>query len=124
MAGNMFNAITETLIRGKDKALSELARFLANRLQLARYGEMIDCRVDTLTKEIHVSLRLNGEQEIIETRILYCLEHDQGKTALVAERIWVSREWVNSLANDLAESRGRRLELPPKIALAAKILRL
>ncbi len=124
MTDTLFGAIAETLIRGKDRALSELARFLANRLQLARYGEMTGFTADTLKKEIHFALRLKGETELIEARITYCLERSGGKTLLTAERIWISREWVNRLFNDMAQSRGRCVELPPGAALAAKILGL
>jgi hypothetical protein len=85
---------------------------------------MTDFSVDSLAKEIRVSLRLRGEPEIIEARIGYCLARSADTTCLVAERIWVSREWVNRLFNDLADAHGRSLALPPGAALAARILGL
>jgi hypothetical protein len=122
MSDGIFENLAEKFIQGKDWALSELVRFLANRLQLAKYGEMTDCSLDTLTKELRFSLKLKGEKEIIEAKVLYSLEHKKERTYLIAQRIWVSREWVGLLLEELIQLHDRRMELPPRIALAAKIL--
>ncbi len=122
MAENILRDIAATLIHGKDRALAVLAKLLANRFAIHRYGEMSNFSLDSLAKEIHAELRLKGEKHPIRIRAFYHLERSEGKQAIVFDTVSTSREWVNLLIGDLTKERSLRAELPPKVALAARVL--
>jgi hypothetical protein len=124
MSDSILGGIGAALIHGKDRALAEMAKFLANRFAIARYGEMSNFRIDSLTKELRLELRLKGEAEPLKLRALYHLEQCGGKRSIVIDRVSTSREWVNLLISDFAKDQPFRAELPPAVALAARILGL
>lgn len=116
--------IAAALFHGKDRAIAELARLLANRFALPRYGEMRDFTIDSTLKEVRAILLLRGEDRPIEIRARYRLEEIEGKRWIVAERVRTSREWMTRLVADRAETHPLRVELPPAAAIMVRILGL
>jgi hypothetical protein len=111
-----------TLADSKDRLISERIKHELNT-QLARYGEVLDVRLNTRERSVQLSIKLKGEPEPITINI--------GKYALIKEdaQLWVtvdsqsieaSREWLTLLLQDQA---GRqRLPIPQKYAWAVEFL--
>jgi hypothetical protein len=114
-----------TLTVAKDHALGEFSRHLANRFALHRFGTMTSLNIDTIKKEVRVSLELKGELAPVEITAAYHIERDErGETTLVADSVSTSREWLSELAQSSLMQQKLRIELPPNAALAARILGL
>jgi hypothetical protein len=111
-----------TLADSKDRLISEGIKHELNT-QLARYGEVLDVRLNTRERSVQLSIKLKGEPEPITVNI--------GKYALIKEdaQLWLtvdsqsieaSREWLTLLLQDQA---GRqRLPIPQKYAWAVEFL--
>jgi hypothetical protein len=111
-----------TLADSKDRLISERIKHELNT-HLARYGEVLDVKLNTRERSVQLSIRLKGEPDPITVNI--------GKYALIKEetQLWVtidsqsieaSREWLTLLLQDQA---GRqRLPIPQKYAWAVEFL--
>lgn len=122
----MPNRLSDTLSAAaaavRDRALAELAEFFANRSPLARYGRVSAVSFDSRAKRLRFDLLLRGEASPIEIRARYRRERTGSASFLVIEEAATSREWADLLFRDLAALHPPRIELPPKIALAARVL--
>jgi hypothetical protein len=94
----------------KDEALGWLVKFILNRWQLERYGKMKTFDIDSTKKELSTSLLLKGEKEPIEAKASYHVEKGDG-LIIVIDKIWVSREWANEVANQISAEQ-RRIPVP------------
>ncbi len=111
-----------TLADSKDRLISERIKPELNT-HLARYGEVLDVKLNTRERSVQLSIRLKGEPDPIIVNI--------GKYALIKEetQLWVtidsqsieaSKEWLTLLLQDQA---GRqRLPIPQKYAWAVEFL--
>jgi hypothetical protein len=111
-----------TLADSKDRLISERIKHELNT-HLARYGEVLDVKLNTRERSVQLSIKLKGEPDPITVKI--------GKYALIKEdaQLWVtvdsqsieaSREWLALLLQDQA---GRqRLPIPQKYAWAVEFL--
>jgi len=111
-----------TLADSKDRLISERIKPELNT-HLARYGEVLDVKLNTRERSVQLSIKLKGEPDPIRVNI--------GKYALIKEetQLWVtidsqsieaSREWLTLLLQDQA---GRqRLPIPQKYAWAVEFL--
>ena len=106
----------------KDRLISERIKQELNT-RIARYGEVLDVKLNTRERSVQLSIKLKGESEPITVNI--------GKYELIKEdtKLWLgvdsqniqaSREWVTLLLQDQA---GRhRLPIPQKYAWAVEFL--
>jgi hypothetical protein len=111
-----------TLAESKDRLISERIKHELNT-HLARYGEVLDVKLNTRERNVQLSIKLKGETDPITVNI--------GKYTLIKEdaQLWVtvdsqsieaSREWLTLLLQDQA---GRqRLPIPQKYAWAVEFL--
>jgi hypothetical protein len=111
-----------TLADSKDRLISERIKHELNT-HLARYGEVLDVKLNTRERSVQLSIKLKGEPDPTTVNI--------GKYALIKEdtRLWVtvdsqsieaSKEWLTLLLQDQA---GRqRLPIPQKYAWAVEFL--
>ena len=111
-----------TLAESKDRLISERIKHELNT-QLARYGEVLDVKLNTREQSVQLCIKLKGEPDPVKVNI--------GKYALIKEdaQLWLtvdsqsieaSREWLTLLLQDQA---GRqRLPIPQKYAWAVEFL--
>lgn len=100
----------------KDSVTSEAARRYANNL-VARYGEVVDLKIDSGEKTVRAVCRLTGEQEPITVTIeSYEVLNVGGKKMLRLGRCRCSRPWLEALLNDFAK--GREVEVPGWASMA------
>jgi hypothetical protein len=111
-----------TLADSKDRLISERIKHELST-HLARYGEVLDVKLNTRERSVQLSIKLKGEPDLTTVNI--------GKYALIKEdtRLWVtvdsqsieaSKEWLTLLLQDQA---GRqRLPIPQKYAWAVEFL--
>ena len=112
----------DSLADSKDRLISERIKQELNT-HLARYGEVLDVKLNTRERSVQLSIKLKGEPDPTTVNI--------GKYELVKEdtKLWVtfhsqsiqaSREWLTLLLQDQA---GRhRLPIPQKYAWAVEFL--
>lgn len=111
-----------SLADSKDRLISERIKQELNT-RIARYGEVLDVKLNTRERSVQLSIKLKGESDPITVNI--------GKYELIKEdtKLWLgvdsqsiqaSREWVTLLLQDQA---GRhRLPIPQKYAWAVEFL--
>jgi hypothetical protein len=111
-----------SLADSKDRLISERIKQELNT-HLARYGEVLDVKLNTRERSVQLSIKLKGEPDPTTVNI--------GKYELIKEdtKLWVtfhsqsiqaSREWLTLLLQDQA---GRqRLPVPQKYAWAVEFL--
>jgi hypothetical protein len=105
-----------TLADSKDRFISARIKQELN-VQLAKYGEILDVKLNTREQSVEISVRLKGEPDPIRIRVgKYSLVKENGELWLTidAQTIESSKEWLTLLLQDQA---GRhRLPIPPKYA--------
>jgi hypothetical protein len=111
-----------SLADSKDRLISERIKQELNT-HLARYGEVLDVKLNTRERSVQLSIKLKGEPEPTTVNI--------GKYELIKEetQLWLkidsqsieaSREWLTLVLQDQA---GRqRLPIPQKYAWAVEFL--
>ena len=111
-----------SLADSKDRLISERIKQELNT-HLARYGDVLDVKLNTRERSVQLSIKLKGEPDPTTVNI--------GKYELIKEdtKLWVtfhsqsiqaSREWLTLLLQDQA---GRhRLPIPQKYAWAVEFL--
>jgi len=111
-----------TLADSKDRLISERIKQELNT-HLARYGEVLDVKLNTRERSVQLTIKLKGELDPIAVNI--------GKYELIKEdtQLWLkidsqsieaSREWLTLVLQDQA---GRqRLPIPQKYAWAVEFL--
>jgi hypothetical protein len=110
------------LAESKDRLIGERIKQELNT-QLARYGEVLDVKLNTRERSVQVSIKLKGEPDPIAVNI--------GKYELIKEdaQLWLtfasqsieaSREWLTLVLQDQAGR--RRLPIPQKYAWAVEFL--
>ena len=111
-----------SLAESKDRLISERIKQELNT-RLARYGEVLDVKLNTRERSVQVSIKLKGEADPITVNIgKYELikEETQLWLSVDSQSIQASREWVTLLLQDQA---GRqRLPVPQKYAWAVEFL--
>ena len=105
----MFNA-------AKDALSSRAAQSWANNL-IARYGKILDLKIDSRRKTVEVSCQLDGESTPIVVRIeKYVVENDGDKKFITASGFTCTRPWLQNLLTDFGHR--QRIELPAWAAAA------
>jgi hypothetical protein len=111
-----------TLADSKDRLISARIKHELN-IQLARYGEVLDVKLNTREQSVEISVRLKGESNPISVRVgKYSLVKENGDLWLTIDSrtIEASREWLTLLLQDQA---GRhRLPVPHKFAALVEFL--
>jgi hypothetical protein len=121
---NLFDHLPagSTLADSKDRLISARIKQELNG-QLARYGEILDVKLNTREQSVEISVRLKGEPDPISIRVgKYSLVKENGELWLTidAQTIETSKEWLTLLLQDHA---GRhRLPIPHKFAWAVEFL--
>jgi hypothetical protein len=111
-----------SLADSKDRLISERIKQELTT-HLARYGEVLDVKLNTRERAVQLSIKLKGEPDPITVNI--------GKYELIKEdtKLWLSvdsqsieasREWLTLLLQDQAGR--RRLPVPQKYAWAVEFL--
>lgn len=104
----MFNA-------AKDALTSRAAQTWANHL-LARYGKVLDVKIDSRRQTGEVSCQLDGEATLITVRLDYKVETESGKKFIRGSNFTCTRPWLQNFLND--HGHRQRVELPPWAAAA------
>ena len=111
-----------TLADSKDRFISARIKQELN-VQLARYGEVLDVRLNTREQSVEIEIRLKGEPDPIKIRVgKYSLVKENAELYLAIDpkTVEASREWLTLLLQDHA---GRqRLPIPQKYAWAVEFL--
>jgi len=121
---NLFDHLPagSSLADSKDRFISARIKQELN-IQLARYGEVLDVKLNTREQSLEISVRLKGESDPISIRVgKYSLVKENGELWLTidAQTIEASKEWLTLLLQDQA---GRhRLPIPHKFAWAVEFL--
>jgi hypothetical protein len=103
------------LSASKDRLVETMAPGVLNSGFLQPYGRVTSFKLNSESRELDVTVELNGEVEPLRVHIQeYELIEEDGKMFLVIHRIVTSRAWLTALVRDLAA--GRKLELPENIA--------
>ena len=111
-----------SLADSKDRLISERIKQELNT-HLARYGEVLDVKLNTRERSVQLSIKLKGEPDPTTVNIgKYELIKEDTKLWLTfdSQSIQASREWLTLLLQDQA---GRhRLPVPQKYAWAVEFL--
>jgi hypothetical protein len=111
-----------TLADSKDRLISERIKHELNT-HLARYGEVLDVKLNTRERSVQLSIKLKGEPDPITVNIgkyAFIKEETQLWLTIDSQSIEASREWLTLLLQDQA---GRqRLAIPQKYAWAVEFL--
>jgi hypothetical protein len=110
------------LADSKDRLISARIKQELN-IQLARYGQVLDVKLNTREQSVELSMALKGESEPITVKIgKYSLtkENDQLWLAVDSQAIEASREWVALLLQD--QARRQKLPIPQKYAWLVEFL--
>ncbi|MBV9877461.1 MAG: hypothetical protein JO025_22220 [Verrucomicrobia bacterium] len=111
-----------SLADSKDRLISERIKQELNT-HVARYGEVLDVKLNTRERSVQLSIKLKGEPDPTTVNIgKYELIKDDTKLWLTfdSQSIQASREWLTLLLQDQA---GRhRLPVPQKYAWAVEFL--
>ena len=106
----------------KDRLISERIKQELNT-HLARYGEVLDVKLNTRERSVQLSIKLKGEPDPTTVKIgKYELIKEDTKLWLTfdSQSIEASKEWLTLLLQDQA---GRqRLPVPQKYASAVEFL--
>ena len=103
------------LSSSKDRLVETMAPGLLNSGFLQPYGRISSFKLNSESRELDVTVELNGEVEPLRVHIQeYELTEEDGKMFLIIRRAVTSRAWLTALVGDLAV--GRKLKLPENIA--------
>ena len=111
-----------SLADSKDRLISARIKQELN-IQLARYGQVLDVKLNTREQSVELSMALKGESDPITVKIgKYSLtkENDQLWLAVDSQAIEASREWVALLLQD--QARRQKLPIPQKYAWLVEFL--
>lgn len=111
-----------TLADSKDRLISERIKQELD-IQLARYGRVLDVKLNTREQSVELSMSLKGEPNPITVKIgKYSLIKESGQLWLTVDSrtIEASREWLTLVLQDQA---GRqRLPIPQKYTWLVEFL--
>ena len=86
--------------KGKDRAVSLGLEKLLQRYA-ERFGKILNLKLDSTSKEIHLEILLKGESEPIRIQLKhYEIIREGDKHCIVAQDIDISREWMKTLAQE------------------------
>ncbi|MBV9671703.1 MAG: hypothetical protein JO076_02615 [Verrucomicrobia bacterium] len=108
--------------KAKDLMISAAVKSRAGA-KLERFGNMLDFKIDTSERTIHLSILLKGEQMPIDFSIRdYEIIEENGSQYLKLDssKIETSREWLTRLVRE--KMIPERIPLPKQIGLIAGIL--
>ncbi|MBN2298746.1 MAG: hypothetical protein JXM72_09135 [Deltaproteobacteria bacterium] len=95
--------------KGKDLGISKALMALGESY-IDRFGKILNLRLDSKNNEIHIEIMLRGESTPLEIHIKgYTIIEEGGEHFIAAEKIHVSREWINALAREYIQ--GRRFKI-------------
>ena len=102
------------LSASKDRLVETMAPGVLNSGFLQPYGRITDFKLNSESRELDVTVELNGEVEPLRVHIEeYELIEEAGKIFLIVHRVVTSRTWLKALATNLAV--GRKVELPENV---------
>jgi hypothetical protein len=111
-----------SLADSKDRLISERIKQELNT-RIARYGEVLEVKLNTRQRSVQLSIKLKGEPDPITVNVgKYELIKEDTKLSLSvdSQSIGASREWLTLLLQDQA---GRhRLPVPQKYVWAVEFL--
>jgi len=96
----------------KDAALSRLARLIANKFLIERYGRVESFALDSKDKTLKLSLTLKGESQPVSIEAGYRVAKEESGNFLVIDSPVASREWVNLLIGDYYHPEQSKIKLP------------
>jgi hypothetical protein len=100
----------------KDALTSRAAQTWANSL-IARYGRVLELKIDTRQKSVEATCQLEGEASPITIRIEnYVVETVLDKKFIRATGFTCTRPWLQNVLTDHGPR--QRIELPPWAAAA------
>jgi len=102
-----------------------VAKPILNKL-FKEYGEMINLKIDSKTKNIELDMLLNGEKESITIKIEnYEIIKDGEKHFITCNNVKASREWLKAIIDNIIFTNvfpEKRIEIDSKYANLLKIL--
>jgi hypothetical protein len=110
------------LADSKDRLISARIKQELN-IQLTRYGQVLDVKLNTREQSAELSMALKGESDPITVKIgKYSLIKENGQLwlAVDSQAIEASREWVALLLQD--QARRQKLPIPQKYARLVEFL--
>jgi hypothetical protein len=103
------------LSASKDRLVETMAPGVLNSGFLQPYGRITSFKLNSESRELDVTVELNGEVDPLRVHIQeYELIEEGGKMFLIIHRVVTSRAWLTALVRNVAA--GRKLELPENIA--------
>lgn len=103
--------IKDTVTGAKDKAISELVRFMFTKWGLDKYGEIQSLILHSGERRINAMVLLKGELYPIEMSVDYRIESIGGQSFFIADQITFSREWANLAFQDFCPHEAKRMEI-------------
>ncbi len=102
----------------KDRIVSKGARAAVNRY-MAPYGRVTELVLDSRRKRIELTVMLKGEREDLHVTVgRYELTQENGRHTLTLHDVVTSREWIDTLAENVLA--GRSFDIPPEYAKLLK----
>lgn len=96
-----FQDISNTFRDFKNSKLSDFAVNFMNG-HISDFGRVVNFRIDSSNKRIHLDVSLKGESQNMSVRIeRYQVVHFQWGSYIKFENIFISREWVEKLVRSV-----------------------
>ena len=104
--------LKDLALKGKDLGVSKALVKLGQRY-INPFGKIVDLRLDSRNSEIYLEILLKGESTPVAVQVKdYHLTEEGGEHFFTAERIRVSREWMEVLVREHIQ--GRRFKISDK----------
>ena len=95
--------------KGKDLSLSKALMTLGEKY-VDRFGKIVTLSIDSKNNDIHIKILLRGESTPVDIHVNgYNIIEEGDSHFIAAEKIHVSREWINVLAQEHIQ--GRRFKI-------------
>ena len=106
-----FSTIKDKVTGAKDRAISELGKFMFTKWGLDKYGEIQSLSLQSSERRINAMILLKGESSPIEMGVDYRIESIGGQSFFIADQITFSREWANLAFQDFCPPEAKRMEI-------------
>lgn len=116
----LYKNIMGLLSKIKDKAISVLVEKFANKY-ISDFGHLNDINIDSINKNIYLSLNLKGEKDSVKVEITgYEVVKSKNNNFIQLHNITTSREWINVALGKYYLD--RRVEIPAQYIGILKFL--
>lgn len=105
-----------------DKGKSKMIQKGLNLFLNGKYGTVESLNLETKTKQLQLTLLLNGETEPVDVEVgRYKIDDSNpDKMKISLHEIKASRQWMQELATDQAE--GKSIDIPQKLSSVVKLI--